>query len=69
MKDKIMMCIQCGNTFVFTAAEQARFIAYRFDKPKRCQECRKKKSREIEISEGRNKDKQRKGRRRNGYDF
>ena len=69
MKDKIMTCIQCGNAFVFTVAEQARFIAHHFDKPKRCQECRKKKSREIEISEDRNKDKKRKGRRRNEYDF
>lgn len=69
MKDKIITCIQCEKQFVFEISEQKRFMARGFDKPKRCQECRKKKSREIEISEGRNKDKQRKGRRRNGYDF
>jgi len=69
MKDKTMTCIQCGNTFVFTAAEHTRFIAHRFDKPKRCPQCRKNRVRGIEMDNSekdRNKKKHR--RRRDDYE-
>lgn len=43
MQEKTIICAQCGNSFIFTAAEQRRFSALGFDLPKRCAECRKKK--------------------------
>ncbi len=44
MEDKSIACINCGNNFVFTVAEQQRFAASGFDKPRRCKDCRKKKA-------------------------
>ena len=70
MKDKIMTCIQCGNTFVFTAAEQARFIARGFDRPKRCPQCRKNRARGIEMNKSeKGKNNKRHRRRRDDYEF
>jgi hypothetical protein len=43
MKDKTIICIQCGNEFVVTLSEQKRCIYRNFDMPKRCPECRKHK--------------------------
>ena len=51
MKDKTIACIQCEKLFVFTVAEQKRFLRLGFDIPKRCPDCRKKKSKMIEINE------------------
>jgi len=50
MKDKTVVCIQCGNPFVFSSAEQARFLALGFASPRRCPECRKNKARGLEGS-------------------
>ncbi|MBN2254332.1 MAG: zinc-ribbon domain containing protein [Deltaproteobacteria bacterium] len=36
--------MQCGTPFVFTWAEQERFLSRGFDSPRRCLDCRKKKS-------------------------
>ena len=43
-KDRMIQCIQCGKPFVFTVAEQERFLSRGFDAPRRCHDCRKKKS-------------------------
>jgi hypothetical protein len=51
MKDKTLVCIQCGNPFVFSSAEQARFLVLDFASPRRCPECRKKKAKGIEDAE------------------
>jgi len=53
MKDKEIICIQCGKPFVFSVADQRRFMMLGFDTPRRCPDCRKRKSRMIEVNEGR----------------
>ncbi|MFC1838130.1 zinc-ribbon domain containing protein [Thermodesulfobacteriota bacterium] len=45
MKDRSMICIQCGNQFILTFNEQEKLLARGFSFPKRCSECRKHKSR------------------------
>ncbi len=70
MKDKSIICIQCANPFVFSVAEQERFITSGFAIPKRCPECRKKKLKEVELNEKwENKVRQKRVRRRNKYEF
>jgi hypothetical protein len=44
MQDKIITCIQCNESFVFSEEEGNRFLTLGFDEPTRCPECRKKKS-------------------------
>lgn len=44
MKEKAIICIQCGNSFVFSISEQERFRAQGFDEPRRCRDCRRKKA-------------------------
>ena len=51
MKDRVITCIQCEGSFVFTRTEQERFRARGFDEPKRCPECRKKKFRGVGMNE------------------
>ena len=42
MQDKMLVCRDCGNEFVFTKAEQAFFKEKGFEKePVRCPACRK----------------------------
>ena len=48
MEDKIMTCIQCGNNFVISEREQEWLQANRFNIPKRCRDCRKKKHRDFQ---------------------
>lgn len=48
MKDKYILCIQCGLEFVFSAGEQERFAARGFGPPKRCPECRDNKRKTSE---------------------
>ena len=43
MQEKRIIRSQCGNTFIFTVAQQQRFNSLGFNPPKRCEECRKKK--------------------------
>ena len=70
MKDKNIMCIQCEKLFVFTGAEQERFLASGFATPKRCPECRKKKLKGVEVNEKwENKVRQKRMLRRNKYEF
>jgi hypothetical protein len=41
VEEKTIICVNCGNSFVFTVSEQKRFITLGFDEPKRCRDCRK----------------------------
>ncbi|MBN2515529.1 MAG: zinc-ribbon domain containing protein [Deltaproteobacteria bacterium] len=43
MEDKIIQCVQCNGSFVFSVEEQVRFASKGFNDPRRCHECRKKK--------------------------
>ncbi len=54
MREQTIFCIQCGNTFALTVAEQKRLGSNGFDAPKRCAECRKQKQRAVHM-EGRRK--------------
>ncbi|HEY8489880.1 MAG TPA: zinc-ribbon domain containing protein [Dehalococcoidia bacterium] len=40
-QDKTLTCVECGNTFVFTAGEQEFHASKGFtNEPKRCPDCR-----------------------------
>jgi hypothetical protein len=68
MKDKNVICIQCVKPFVFSVAEQERFLASGFASPKRGPECRKKKLEGVEVNEKwDNKVRQKRVLRRNKY--
>ena len=70
MKDKICYCIQCDNAFTLTVEEQKRLLDRGFSLPKRCPECRRKKSKLNEADERRkSKEKKKEGRRRKDYDY
>lgn len=43
MNEKIIICIECGNPFTLTVAQQERIIALEFDEPKRCLACPEEK--------------------------
>lgn len=43
MKDKTIVCKDCGNEFVFTAREQEFYQEKGFSDPQRCKECRDKR--------------------------
>ena len=47
--DKTIICVRCGQPFVFTYAEQTEFAGFGFDPPKRCPECRLRRSRSYEL--------------------
>jgi len=44
MKEKTIACNQCGTLFIFTVSQQERVSALGLDEPKRCRDCREKKS-------------------------
>ena len=70
MKDKTIICIQCEKPFVFTGAEQERFLISGFAAPKRCSECRRKKTKGVEVNEKwENKVRQKRVLRRKKYEF
>lgn len=48
MFDKTLECIQCGEVFTLSAAEQERIFSRGFDEPKRCPDCRRHKFRSDE---------------------
>ena len=69
MKSKFFECIQCEEVFEFTAKEQVRCEQMGFDEPRRCPECRKRKSRDDEASRWKNtRGKKRHQRLKNGED-
>lgn len=49
-EDKNIVCVDCGNEFVFTGKDQTFYASKGFGDPKRCPECRriKKQKREAE---------------------
>jgi len=48
MMDKYITCVQCGTEFMFSAAEQERFLARGYAIPKRCPECRDRKQKFLD---------------------
>jgi CxxC-x17-CxxC domain-containing protein len=43
-QDKVLTCVDCGATFVFTAGEQLFFHDKQFrNEPKRCKSCKSKR--------------------------
>jgi CxxC-x17-CxxC domain-containing protein len=43
-QDKVLTCVDCGATFVFTAGEQLFFYDKQFkNEPKRCKGCKSKR--------------------------
>ncbi len=46
MSDKTLTCRDCGQSFVFTAGEQAFFEERGFTEPQRCTACRAKRKSE-----------------------
>lgn len=70
MKDRSMICIQCGNQFFLSSNEQEKLIARGFGLPKRCTECRKHKIKTNQnISEERDYKRKRKQSRRERNPF
>ena len=47
MKDELITCIQCGIQFEFKINEQLHYETMGFDDPKRCSDCRKRKTRQT----------------------
>ena len=45
MENMLINCIQCETDFEFSIEDQIRHMEMSFDDPKRCPDCRKKKSR------------------------
>lgn len=43
-KDKWLVCVECGNTFLWDVGEQMWYRLKKFaNEPKRCRKCRDKK--------------------------
>lgn len=52
VEDTSILCIDCGQTFVWTAGEQIFFRDKRLENPpKRCKDCKKAKTKRIAIIE------------------
>ena len=70
MRAKVITCVQCGDEFEFTVADQKQFTARGFDEPKRCPSCRRHKLK-VDSYEGKKKDKDRNNKRhhRVRYEF
>lgn len=39
-QDKVIVCVECGNAFVFNEGEQKYFLSKGLSIPKRCRRCR-----------------------------
>lgn len=52
MKNKILVCVDCGDEFEFTAKDQQFFEEKGFSAPKRCKSCRAKKKAQRAAQEG-----------------
>ena len=51
--DKVMVCRECGKTFIFSVAGQEFFQEQGFrELPKRCRSCREKRKEDKRIQEG-----------------
>jgi hypothetical protein len=57
LKDKVLICVECGEEFVFTISAQEYFLEKGFtEEPKRCKHCytnRKKEKRQQLKDAGR----------------
>lgn len=51
-EDRDLTCVDCGQTFVFTARDQEFFESKGFSDPKRCPECRRARKSMREGSGG-----------------
>lgn len=49
MPNKNLRCVRCGNKFIFSEEEQDFYRKKRFEEPKRCRACRKKKSDRYDV--------------------
>lgn len=52
MKNKKIICCDCGNEFDFTPRDQKFFAEKGFQDPKRCKSCRFKKKQQRAEQEG-----------------
>lgn len=69
MRDVMLTCIQCDSNFMFSIAQQKRCEEHGFDAPRRCPDCRKKKSRLYGKEDNRSKNGKRKEKRsKNRFD-
>ncbi len=51
MKNIILDCKQCGNEFELTAEQKRRYTERGFDLPERCEDCRRRKTKEPTLSD------------------
>jgi len=51
LKNRIMICTECGELFNFTASEQCFYLAKQFEDPRRCSACRRKRKSYISLRE------------------
>ena len=47
LRDRVLHCFDCGQSFVFTAGEQAFFQSKSLSEPKRCRPCRELRKRTL----------------------
>lgn len=40
LRDRLLLCVDCGIRFTFTAGEQRYFLSKSLSEPKRCPMCR-----------------------------
>ncbi len=52
MSDRTLTCRDCGQTFVFTAGEQAFYAERGYSEPMRCQSCRATRKQQRNASGG-----------------
>ena len=53
-EDKTLRCCDCGESFIWSAGEQAYYYSKQLSEPKRCQSCRVLRKRTILPQEVRN---------------
>ena len=53
-QDKVLKCVDCGQSFIFTVGEQGFYYSKELSKPKRCKPCRDFRRRTILPREVRN---------------
>ncbi len=46
MEDKVLVCSECGELFVFSEGEQEYYAQKNFSEPKRCKRCRRERRRQ-----------------------
>ena len=51
LADETIVCIQCGEDFIFAYAERRRFRERQFDDPKRCPDCRRHKLKLVSVGD------------------